>query len=112
MFKNHCSAGRRALGVAVLAGLGLAAAPAAHAATHGHDSAANDDTSPTMTTHEITDEFANVPLYPIAGSPFDLLSNNVRVPVGGMTLSTLPVTAPFKHGLPLRDVPVVGALLP
>lgn len=51
-------------------------------------------------------------LYPLAGTPLDLLSNNVRVPVGGMDVSTFPITAPFRDGLPLGEVPVVGSLLP
>jgi hypothetical protein len=109
MSKNPGSTARRALGIAALSGLALAAAPAAHAASRP-DSTGSDETAPTA--HQITENFADVPLYPIAGSPFDLLTNAVHVPVGGMDLSTLPVTAPFKHGLPLRDVPVVGALLP
>jgi hypothetical protein len=51
-------------------------------------------------------------LYPLAGTPLDVLSNNVRVPVGGLDASTFPVTAPFRDGLPLGEMPVVGALLP
>lgn len=84
MSENPRSTARRLLGLAALSGLGLAAAPAAHAAAQ---------------------------LYPLAHTPLDLLSNNLRVPVGGADLSTFPVTAPLHDGLPLDEVPVVGKLL-
>ncbi|ACU69731.1 hypothetical protein Caci_0796 [Catenulispora acidiphila DSM 44928] len=88
MSKNPRSAARRALSLAALSGLGLAAAPAAHAAAG----------------------LGATQLYPLAHTPLDLLSNNLHVPVGGMDLSTFGVTAPFHDGLPLREVPVVGPL--
>ena len=91
MSENPRSAARRALGLAALTGLSLAAAPAAHAATAG---------------------LGATPLYPLAHTPLDLLSNNLRVPVAGMDLSTFPVTTPFHDGLPLNEMPVVGTLLP
>ena len=88
MSKNRRSAARCALGLTT-AGLALTAAPAAHAAGLGATQ-----------------------LYPLAHTPLDVLSNNLRVPVGGMVLATAPVTAPFHDGLPLREVPVAGTLLP
>ncbi|WP_194907692.1 hypothetical protein [Catenulispora rubra] len=107
MSKNPHSAARRVLGLAALSGLGLAAAPAAHAATQ------NDDiTGAEAGTHQATAALGATPLYPLAHTPLDLLSNNFRVPVSGMDLSTFPLTAPFKDGLPLREVPVVGTVLP
>jgi hypothetical protein len=90
MSKNPRSAARRVLSLAALSGLGLTAAPAAHAAATG---------------------LGSTQLYPLAHTPLDLLSNNLHVPVGGMDLATFGVTAPFHDGLPLREVPVVGALM-
>ena len=107
MSKNPHSAARRVLGLAALSGLALAAAPAAHAATQ------NDDIPGAAAgTHQATAALGATQLYPLAHTPLDLLSNNFRVPVGGMDLSTFPLTAPFKDGLPLREVPVVGTMLP
>lgn len=88
-------AAARAVGLVVLGGFGLGVAPSAAAANQN-----------------VTDGLTKMPLYPFAGGPLDLLSNNVAVPFGGTQVSTLPVTAPFRRGLPLRDVPVAGALLP
>lgn len=114
MSKNPHSAARRLLGLAALSGLGLAAAPAAHAAAQNSDApGAEAGTAAAMaTTHQAAAALGATPLYPLAHTPLDLLSNNFRVPVGGMDLSTVPLTAPFKDGLPLREVPVVGGLLP
>jgi hypothetical protein len=95
MSKNPHPATRRVLGLAALSGLGLAAAPAAHA----------DAQSPAAAWIGATQ------LYPLAHTPLDLLSNNLHVPVGGADLSTFPVTVPFHDGLPLNEVPVVGKLL-
>lgn len=103
MLQNHRFASR-ALGLAALTGAALTAAPAAWAAVP--DSAPN-----TMTPAELTRGLAAVPLYPLAGGPLDLLSNNLTVPVGGTEVATFPLTAPFRNRLPLRDVPVVGSLL-
>jgi hypothetical protein len=103
MSKNPRSTARRVLGLAALPGLGLGlAAPAAHAAA----------VPAVPTLHEATAGLADTPLYPLAHTPLDLLSNNLHVPVGGMDVSTFGVTAPFHDGLPLGEVPVVGRLLP
>ena len=114
MSKNSTSAARCALGLAALSGLALAAAPTAHAAAQPSDvPSADAGTAAAMATaHEATAGLAATPLYPLAHTPLDLLSNNLRVPVSGMDLSTFPLTAPFHDGLPLREVPVVGTLLP
>jgi hypothetical protein len=114
MSNNPRSAARRALGLAALSGLALAAAPAAHAATEPSDGPSADagTAAARMTAHQATPGLAATPLYPLAHSPLDLLSNNLHVPVGGMDLSTFAVTAPFHDGLPLSEVPVVGKLLP
>jgi hypothetical protein len=90
-------AAARAVGLVVLSGFGgfgSGAAPSAAA-----------------TNHAVTDGLTTMPLYPFAGGPLDVLSNNLAVPFGGTQVSTLPVTAPFRRGLPLRDVPVAGSLL-
>ncbi|NUP52379.1 MAG: hypothetical protein HOW97_34410 [Catenulispora sp.] len=103
MPENHRFASR-ALGLAALTGAVLAAAPVARAD-------APDTTPKPMTPAELTRGLSAVPLYPLAGGPLDLLSNRLAVPVGGTEVSTSPVTAPFRNGLPLRDVPAVGSLL-
>lgn len=108
MSKTH-RAVTRALGLAALSGLSLAVAPAATAATAATQAS---DSPHGMAAGEVTEGLTAMPLYPLAGGPLDLLSNNVRIPVGGTEVSTFPVTAPFRHGLPLRDVPVLGSLLP
>jgi len=64
------------------------------------------------TARQATAALAATPLYPLAHTPLDLLSNNFRGTGRGMDLSTFPLTAPFKDGLPLREVPVVGTVLP
>ncbi len=104
----------RLLGLAAVAGLGLAAAPAAHADGTLSALGASPDlgTVDSGTTQASTAQLGGVQLYPLAGTPLDLLSNSLRVPVGGMDVSTLPVTAPLQDGLPLREIPVVGTLLP
>jgi hypothetical protein len=109
---NPRSTTRRALGLAALSGLALVAAPAAHAATQPSDKPGADAGTAAATFHQADARLAATPLYPLAHTPLDLLSNNLHVPVGGMDLSTFPVTAPFHEGLPLREVPVVGKLLP
>ncbi|MEY9934896.1 hypothetical protein ABH926_009567 [Catenulispora sp. GP43] len=102
---------RRALGLAALSGLALTAAPAAHAA-QSDDPAADAGSAAAMATfHHAAGALAATQLYPLAHTPLDLLSNNLHVPVAGMDLSTLPVTAPLHDGLPLREVPLVGRLL-
>lgn len=108
----------RALSLAALSGLALLAAPAAaHAATAAAQPAdpntAEAGTAAAIATmHSATAGLGATPLYPLAHTPLDLLSNNLRVPVTGMDLSTFPLTAPFRDGLPLNEVPVVGTLLP
>lgn len=112
MSKNPHSPARRVLGLAALSGLGLAAAPAAHAAVQYPAAPGADGTAAAMATvHDATSRIGATQLYPLAHTPLDLLSNNLHVPVAGADLSTLPVTAPFRDGLPLNEVPIVGKLL-
>ncbi len=49
-------------------------------------------------------------LYPLAGTGVDPLSNVVDTSIGGIPVSTQPVTAMVSDGLPVSDLPVVGAL--
>jgi hypothetical protein len=100
MSENHRIADRAVSLAAVasvtgLAGLAIAAAPAARAT----DEAAKEP------------DLASLPLYPLAGTPLDVLSNNLVVPVGGTEVSTFPVTAPLHKGLPLGEMPVTASLL-
>lgn len=50
-------------------------------------------------------------LYPLAGTGLDPLSNMVSTSLGGIPISTQPVTQMVEDGLPVTDLPVVGALL-
>ena len=112
MSKIPHSTTRRVLGLAALSGLGLAAAPAAHAAVQSPAAPGADGTAAAMAVvHDSATRLGATQLYPLAHTPLDLLSNNLHVPVGGADLSTFPVTAPFDDGLPLNEVPVVGKLL-
>lgn len=52
-----------------------------------------------------------VKLYPMAGSGVDPLSNAVGTNVGGVPLSTDPVSSVFQGGLPVNSLPVVSGLL-
>jgi len=49
-------------------------------------------------------------LYPLAGTGVDPLSNVVGTSLGGIAVSTQPVTAMVADGLPVSDLPVVGAI--
>lgn len=53
----------------------------------------------------------SVRLYPLAGTGIDPLSNVVGTSVGGIPVSTRPVTDTVSDGLPISDLPVVGTLL-
>jgi hypothetical protein len=50
-------------------------------------------------------------LYPLAGSGIDPLSNMVATNLGGIPVSTAPVSQMMSDGLPVADLPVVGPLL-
>jgi hypothetical protein len=49
-------------------------------------------------------------LYPLAGTGIDPLSNVVGTSIGGIPVSTQPVSAMVSDGLPVSDLPVVGGL--
>lgn len=114
------SARRLALG-SLGAGLAVvAAAPmASAAAAPGAGSAAASDSAgrvlapvAALTPQTAADwaELGSVRLYPLAGSPVDPLSNVVGTDLGGLPVSTRPVTNAFANGLPISDLPVVGTL--
>ena len=50
-------------------------------------------------------------LYPLAGTGIDPLSNVVGTKLGGIPVSTQPVTDAFSDGLPVAELPVIGTLL-
>ena len=52
-----------------------------------------------------------IKLYPMAGTAVDPLSNNMVADLGGLPVSTAPITAVFADGLPVRDLPLVGGAL-
>jgi hypothetical protein len=75
-------------------------------------------TSTTTTTTNIAQTRAanwarlgKIKLYPLAGTAVDPLSNVVGTNLSGLPLSTATVNAVFSDGLPLRDLPVLGAVL-
>lgn len=110
--RSHQAAkARRILGLAAVVGAGAVAPGVAHADAADQTGAPAPDSALSGAASGVG-QAGGLHLYPLAGTPLDLLSNNVRVPVGGMDVSTFPVTAPFRDGLPLSEVPVVGALLP
>ena len=49
-------------------------------------------------------------LYPLAGTGIDPLSNMVSTNLGGIPVSIQPITQMVEDGLPVTDLPVVGAL--
>ncbi|NUR62283.1 MAG: hypothetical protein HOV87_27030 [Catenulispora sp.] len=88
-----------------------AAAVAGHAMAAAPTAWATGEMSEASKASKVSKGLAAMPLYPLAGTPLDLLSNNLVVPVGGTEVSTFPVTEPLRNGLPLEDVPVVASLL-
>jgi hypothetical protein len=50
-------------------------------------------------------------LYPLAGTGVDPLSNVVDTSLGGIPVSTQPVSDTFADGLPVSDLPLLGTLL-
>ena len=102
--------GRAAALSALGAGLALAGAGTAAAAT----SASQDDSGSASPLEAVgtSGNLAQTPLYPLAGTPVDPLSNNVSTNVGGIPVDTHPVTGMFRDGLPVSNLPLVGGLLP
>ena len=64
-----------------------------------------------QSTAGVLGSFANVKLYPLAGSHIDPLSNVVGTTLGGIPVSTQPVADAFADGLPVKDLPVVSGLV-
>jgi hypothetical protein len=62
------------------------------------------------TTKADWSRLGNFKLYPLAGTGVDPLSNVVGTSLGGIPVSTQPVSAMVSDGLPVSDLPVVGAL--
>ena len=52
-----------------------------------------------------------IKLYPLAGTAVDPLSNTMGTDLGGLPISTAPVSAVFANGLPMRELPLVGDML-
>jgi hypothetical protein len=62
-------------------------------------------------TAGILGSVANLKLYPLAGSHMDPLSNVVGTSIGGIPVSTQPVTDAVSDGLPVRDLPLLSGLM-
>jgi len=60
------------------------------------------------TTAADWERLGHVKLYPLAGTGIDPLSNVVDTSIGGIPVSTQPVTAMVSDGLPVSDLPLVG----
>jgi len=92
------------LGAGALVGV---AAPAASAATAG-------PTTPRTAAQMYQAQWSRIgqiKLYPLAGTSVDPLSNTMGTDLGGLPLSTAPISAMFADGLPVRDLPLAGAML-
>ena len=94
----------------------MAAAPLASAAT-GADAVlpasstlAGTASASAAATAAAWARLGSVRLYPLAGTGIDPLSNVVGTSVGGIPISTQPVTDTVSDGLPISDLPVVGRL--
>jgi hypothetical protein len=55
--------------------------------------------------------FANIKLYPLAGSHIDPLSNVVGTSLGGIPVSTQPVADAVSDGLPVKDLPLLTGIM-
>ena len=59
----------------------------------------------------ILGSFANLKLYPLAGSHLDPLSNVVGTSIGGIPVSTEPVADAVSDGLPVKDLPLLTGIM-
>jgi hypothetical protein len=59
----------------------------------------------------ILGSFANLKLYPLAGSHLDPLSNVVGTSLGGIPVSTQPVSDAVSDGLPVKDLPLLTGIM-
>ena len=55
--------------------------------------------------------FANLKLYPLAGSHLDPLSNVVGTSLGGIPVSTQPISDAVSDGLPVKDLPLLTGIM-
>lgn len=62
-------------------------------------------------TAGVLGSFANIKLYPLAGSHIDPLSNVVGTSLGGIPVSTQPVADAVSDGLPVRDLPLLSGVM-
>src|ERR1700722_6866003 len=59
----------------------------------------------------ILGSFANLKLYPLAGSHLDPLSNVVGTSIGGIPVSTQPISDAVSDGLPVKDLPLLTGIM-
>ena len=88
-----------------LAIIPLALAPAAAPAVAQADAAAGPGAGGFAGAME------NLKLYPLAATHTDPTSNVVGTSLGGLPVSSQPVSDVFSGGLPVHDLPLVGGLL-
>ena len=74
------------------------------------DSALNLSTAALSGANANWSRLGHLKLYPLAGTGIDPLSNMVSTDLSGIPVSTAPVTQMVEDGLPVTDLPVVGAL--
>lgn len=87
-----------------------ASAPLASSTTGLADSALTLSTAALSGANANWSHLGHLKLYPFAGSGIDPLSNMVSTDLSGIPLSTAPVSQMMADGLPVADLPVVGAL--
>jgi hypothetical protein len=107
------------LGAGALVGV---AAPAASAATAGPETPRTTAQTYQASTYQTQvyqapvyraqwSRLGQIKLYPLAGTAVDPLSNTLGTNLGGLPVSTAPVSAVFADGLPVRDLPLLGGML-
>jgi hypothetical protein len=90
----------------------MAPVPASGSATALADSALSASTAALSgATAANWSRLGHFKLYPLAGTGIDPLSNVVSTSLGGIPVSTGPVSQMVSDGLPINDLPMVGPLL-
>ena len=86
-------------------------APYQASSYHAHAPMHQTATYQTQTYQTQWSRLGQIKLYPLASTAVDPLSNSMGTDLGGLPVSTTPITAVFADGLPVRDLPLVGGVL-